>query len=159
LVAPRVDLLAAMLLGRHVERRPEASSHAGEGRVEMGFARVRGCHAAVRRSLDFLLHSARYKTRTYETALAFLNALPDIPSGCIVTDWNMPEMSGVELLRHLRERNLRIPVIIINSGGAKYQELGAIGFIGPAPLNFARFIPLVDYTARVLGRILDRQEP
>ncbi|MEZ5785758.1 MAG: response regulator FixJ [Xanthobacteraceae bacterium] len=68
---------------------------------------------AVRRSLDFLLQSAHFKTRTYETALAFLNALPDIPSGCIVTDVKMPEMSGVELLRHLRNKNLRIPVIII----------------------------------------------
>jgi two-component system response regulator FixJ len=68
---------------------------------------------AVRQSLDFLLQSARFKTRTYETALAFLNALPDISSGCIVTDVKMPEMSGVELLRHLREKNLRIPVIII----------------------------------------------
>ena len=68
---------------------------------------------AVRRSLDFLLQSARFKTQTYETALAFLNALPDIPSGCIVTDVKMPEMSGVELLRHLRKINLRMPVIII----------------------------------------------
>lgn len=68
---------------------------------------------AVRRSLDFLLQSASFKTRTYETALAFLNALPDISSGCIVTDVRMPEMSGVELLRHLRRINLRMPVIII----------------------------------------------
>src|SRR5690606_23582128 len=59
------------------------------------------------------LQSAHFKTRTYETALAFLNALPDIPSGCIVTDVKMPEMSGVELLRHLRKINLRMPVIII----------------------------------------------
>lgn len=68
---------------------------------------------AVRRSLEFLLRSARYETRTYETALAFLNALPDIRAGCVVTDVKMPEMSGVELLRHLRQKNLRIPVIII----------------------------------------------
>ena len=34
--------------------------------------------------------------------------------------------------------------------------LGAIGVIGPARLNYARVIPLVDYTARVLGRLLDR---
>ena len=33
--------------------------------------------------------------------------------------------------------------------------LGAIGVIGPARLNYARVIPLVDYTARVLGRMLD----
>jgi two-component system response regulator FixJ len=68
---------------------------------------------AVRRSLEFLLQSARFKTRTYETALAFLNTLPDIGSGCIVTDVKMPEMSGVELLRHLRQKKQRIPVIVI----------------------------------------------
>ena len=32
---------------------------------------------------------------------------------------------------------------------------GAIGVIGPARLNYARVIPLVDYTARTLGRIMD----
>ena len=35
------------------------------------------------------------------------------------------------------------------------RVLGAIGVIGPTRLNYARVIPLVDYTARVLGRLLD----
>ena len=37
----------------------------------------------------------------------------------------------------------------------KQRVLGAIGVIGPARLNYARVIPLVDYTARVLGRMMD----
>ncbi len=40
----------------------------------------------------------------------------------------------------------------------RQRVLGAIGVIGPARLNYARIIPLVDYTARVLGRILDGQD-
>ena len=40
--------------------------------------------------------------------------------------------------------------------GRQQRVLGAIGVIGPARLNYARVIPLVDYTARVLGRMLDR---
>ena len=32
--------------------------------------------------------------------------------------------------------------------------LGAIGVIGPTRLNYARIIPLVDYTARAIGRIV-----
>ena len=32
--------------------------------------------------------------------------------------------------------------------------IGAIGVIGPTRLNYARIIPMVDYTARVVGRIL-----
>ena len=35
------------------------------------------------------------------------------------------------------------------------RVVGAIGVIGPARLNYARIIPLVDYTARILGRLLD----
>jgi heat-inducible transcriptional repressor len=36
------------------------------------------------------------------------------------------------------------------------RVLGAIGVIGPARLNYARIIPLVDYTARVLGEVMNR---
>ena len=32
--------------------------------------------------------------------------------------------------------------------------LGAIGVIGPTRLNYARIIPLVDYTARAIGRVV-----
>ena len=37
----------------------------------------------------------------------------------------------------------------------RQKVLGAIGVIGPARLNYARVIPLVDYTARVLGQMMD----
>jgi heat-inducible transcriptional repressor len=37
----------------------------------------------------------------------------------------------------------------------RQKVLGAIGVIGPARLNYARVIPLVDYTAKVLGKMMD----
>jgi len=37
----------------------------------------------------------------------------------------------------------------------RQKVLGAIGVIGPARLNYARVIPLVDYTARVLTQVLN----
>jgi heat-inducible transcriptional repressor len=37
----------------------------------------------------------------------------------------------------------------------RQKVVGAIGVIGPARLNYARVIPLVDYTARVLGRLIE----
>ena len=37
----------------------------------------------------------------------------------------------------------------------QHKVLGAIGVIGPARLNYARIIPLVDYTAKALGRMMD----
>jgi len=35
------------------------------------------------------------------------------------------------------------------------KVLGALGVIGPTRLNYARVIPVVDYTARAVGRLLD----
>ena len=32
--------------------------------------------------------------------------------------------------------------------------VGAIGVIGPTRINYARIIPIVDYTARVVGRLV-----
>ena len=32
--------------------------------------------------------------------------------------------------------------------------VGAIGVIGPTRINYARIIPMVDYTAKVVGRLL-----
>ncbi len=39
-------------------------------------------------------------------------------------------------------------------GESKDGPLGAIGVIGPTRLNYARIIPMVDYTARAVGRLL-----
>ncbi|MBC7770653.1 MAG: heat-inducible transcriptional repressor HrcA [Phycisphaerales bacterium] len=38
---------------------------------------------------------------------------------------------------------------------AERKVVGALGVIGPTRLNYARVIPVVDYTARVVGRVLD----
>lgn len=68
--------------------------------------------AAVRDSIAFLLETAGLAVRTYESARAFL-AAPDRPLGCIVTDVRMPEMTGIELARHLRDGGSTEPVMII----------------------------------------------
>ena len=36
----------------------------------------------------------------------------------------------------------------------KQQVIGAIGIIGPTRINYARIIPMVDYTAQLVGRLL-----
>ena len=39
-------------------------------------------------------------------------------------------------------------------GEAGGQVVGAVGVIGPTRMNYARIIPMVDYTARVVSRLL-----
>jgi two-component system response regulator FixJ len=89
---------------------------------------------AVRQSLAFLLGTARIKARTYESAAAFLAALPEVEPGCIVTDVRMPEVSGIDLLHRLKERKITMPVIVITGHGdvqlaVEAMKIGAVDFI------------------------------
>jgi heat-inducible transcriptional repressor len=45
-------------------------------------------------------------------------------------------------------------VIIAPYTNQREQIVGAIGVIGPTRINYARIIPLVDYTAKVIGRLI-----
>jgi heat-inducible transcriptional repressor len=45
-------------------------------------------------------------------------------------------------------------MIIAPYRNSREQIVGAVGVIGPTRINYARIIPMVDYTAQVIGRIL-----
>lgn len=68
---------------------------------------------AVRASLAFLLEMADLPARTYGSAPEFLLVAPTLPSGCIVTDVRMPDMNGLELVRRLKDMEVKLPVIVI----------------------------------------------
>ena len=89
---------------------------------------------ALRDSVAFLLGAAHMQVRTYESAMAFLEALRNAEPGCIVTDVRMPGMTGVELLRQLRERETGFPVIVITGHAdvplaVEAMKLGALDFL------------------------------
>jgi two-component system, LuxR family, response regulator FixJ len=72
---------------------------------------------AMRDSLLFLLECAGIEARAYESALAFLERVPTMERGCIVSDVRMPGMSGLELVGRLNELGVRDPVIVITGHG------------------------------------------
>ena len=89
---------------------------------------------AVRQSLAFLLGTAGLAVRTYDSAVAFLKALPTVQAGCIVTDIRMPEVDGLELQRRLNGLDLGLPVIVITGHGdvplaVEAMKAGAVDFI------------------------------
>ena len=89
---------------------------------------------AVRESIEFLLRSARLTVKTYETASAFLAVAPTIGSGCVITDVRMPGMSGIDLLRRLKEMGIGLPVIVITGHGdvplaVEAMKFGAVDFL------------------------------
>src|SRR5262249_60930451 len=72
---------------------------------------------AVRQSLAFLLSTEGFAVRVYDPAVAFLKELPQAQAGCVVTDIRMPDMSGLDLQRHLSEIQSGFPVIVITGHG------------------------------------------
>jgi len=89
---------------------------------------------AVRQSLEFLLKTASMRVRGFDSAKAFLQELPAIESGCIITDVRMPEITGIDLLRRVKECGLDIPVIIITGHGdialaVEAMKIGAVDFL------------------------------
>ncbi|RAU20851.1 DNA-binding response regulator [Paramagnetospirillum kuznetsovii] len=67
----------------------------------------------VRDSLAMLLDSAGLAVRSFSSAESFLAGADLSDPGCVVADVRMPGMSGLDLLRVLRDRAPELPVIII----------------------------------------------
>jgi two-component system, LuxR family, response regulator FixJ len=89
---------------------------------------------AVRQSLEFLLRTAGFQVRAFESGKSFLESMPQLNAGCIITDVRMPEISGVDLLRKVKERDPDFPVIVITGHGdialaVEAMKMGAADFL------------------------------
>jgi two-component system, LuxR family, response regulator FixJ len=88
---------------------------------------------ALRESLAFLLRSAQLEVRSFDSAKTFLDTLPNASVGCVITDMRMPDMSGIDLLRRLKELKVAVPVIVITGHGdialaVEAMKIGATDF-------------------------------
>ncbi|HVZ50714.1 MAG TPA: response regulator FixJ [Pseudolabrys sp.] len=89
---------------------------------------------AVRQSLEFLLKTAGYSVRGFESGEEFLEILPKTGFGCVITDVRMPGISGIDLLRKVKEVKPDLPVIVITGHGeialaVQAMKIGAIDFL------------------------------
>jgi two-component system response regulator FixJ len=88
---------------------------------------------ALRASVAFLLRAADFEVKGFSSAQAFLASLPDASLSCVITDVRMPDMSGIELIRRLKDLKVDIPVIVITGHGdvalaVEAMKLGATDF-------------------------------
>jgi FixJ family two-component response regulator len=68
---------------------------------------------AVRHSLKFALELEGLEVRVYRSGPEILGDANLPEAGCLVVDYYMPEMTGVELIDSLRRRHVALPAILV----------------------------------------------
>ena len=103
---------------------------------------------AMRDSLDFLLGSAGFSVRLFDSAQVFLDELAKLDPGCVVTDVRMPGIDGIELLRRMHSGARKLPVIVMTGHGdvplaVEAMKLGALDFL-EKPFEDDRLIGMIE---------------
>jgi len=108
--------------------------------------------AAMRDSLNFLLDSAGFSVTLFDDALTFLDALPGLGFGCVVSDVRMPGMDGIELLKRMKAQQSPFPILIMTGHGdvplaVEAMKLGAVDFL-EKPFEDDRLVTMIEAAIR-----------
>jgi len=108
--------------------------------------------ARMRRVLQILAHKIGLESTAAASADEALAAFRAEQSDLVVTDLKMPDRSGIDLLRDLREIDAEVPVIVLTAHGTvptavEAMKLGAVDYL-QKPFD-------VDALEMVIGRALD----
>ncbi len=103
---------------------------------------------AMRDSLEFLLGTAEFDVSLFESAVGFLEVVPTLEFGCVVSDVRMPGIDGMDLLKRLKGSGILLPVVIMTGHGdvplaVEAMKLGAIDFI-EKPFEDDRLIGMIE---------------
>jgi len=101
----------------------------------------------VRVATENLVQSYGYETRTFDSAEAFLGSGEVDQTECLITDIQMPGMSGVDLQEAVLKQGRRIPIIFITAFPEErirrqVEAAGAIEFLSK-PFDADRLIDCV----------------
>jgi len=103
---------------------------------------------SVRTSLRSLVRSLGLDVCTFASAEEFLNSSHQDDTSCLITDLQMPGLSGIELQRLLLARGRQIPIIFVTAFPedrieARAMGWGALGFLSK-PFETQTLIELID---------------
>jgi FixJ family two-component response regulator len=88
----------------------------------------------IRTTLARALTKRDFTVLAYETAADFLDAYDASQPGCLVLDYGLPEMNGLELQTLLIDKEIAIPIIFISGHGGvpetvQAMKAGAVDFL------------------------------
>jgi FixJ family two-component response regulator len=88
----------------------------------------------VRKSLGRLLSASGYRVEAFPSAEEFLRAAPTSTATCLIVDFNLGDLSGLELARRLSADGFEFSIIFMTGAAddtARKQcmEFGCVGFL------------------------------
>jgi FixJ family two-component response regulator len=103
---------------------------------------------SVREATQSLVRSLGYRAVTFRSAMEFLKSPHLMATACLITDVQMPGLSGVDLQDRLIAEGRRMQVIFVTAFRdeglqARVLKRGAAGYL-PKPFNVDRFIECLD---------------
>jgi FixJ family two-component response regulator len=89
----------------------------------------------IRESTKGLLKSLGYQAAAFASAEEFLQSGSVYDTSCLITDVQMPGLSGIDLERRLVEQGIHLPTIFITAFPeerlrARAMAAGAVGYLG-----------------------------
>src|SRR5690348_18048914 len=107
----------------------------------------------IRKILDLFLTEKGFRVKVAESAPRALELLAEEPIDLILSDVRMPGMSGLDLLRHVKEQDPEIQLVLMSAyssvkDAVEAIQLGAADYV-EKPIDFRRLEPGLH---AVLGR-------
>jgi FixJ family two-component response regulator len=106
---------------------------------------------SMREAIEHLLCVAGFRTKAYGSAEALLDGVAAESPLCVVSDINLPAMSGLDLLTELARRSAHPPVIVITaydsaSSRRDAARLGASAYL-TKPFRGSELLSAIDKIA------------
>jgi FixJ family two-component response regulator len=79
--------------------------------------------AGLRAAIEALLNSNGFRARSFPSAEAFLQSAGGAEVGCLILDYRLPGMSGLELQRELQAQGRAIPIIFATAEDEAFRLL------------------------------------
>lgn len=121
---------------------------------------------AVLEAVNRLLRSRGFQTQCFGSGREFLAALANGLPACLIVDFQMPDMNGLEVRRHLLSKVVKIPTILItgheeaaSSGVVEADLVASLRKPVPAAALFSAIGRAVDGVELVLQTQIEQQRP
>lgn len=77
-------------------------------------------NSAVRDSLAVLMAAKGLETRSFASGREFLDAVAPVILGCLLIDFQLPDLDGLAVIEELKVRNIHLPAILITGHSDEY---------------------------------------